>query len=509
MLTLSRKGNPIGLPFVFGGSDFLYPISAMAFDFLFRNTGGFIRMPVWGHIGLDRNLRRIISHPHFLRLKGVRQLSFVETVFAGAMHTRFEHCLGVFHLTKLILQNIVMNPLTPKLSTKKFTIDKDAVRTILASALLHDIGHYPHAHLVEDLQISSSGRVVFDHHQELASRFINENVKGFGSLREILESSWNVDADNVLALVAGDKKIKYAKLISGTLDPDKMDYLIRDAHHCNVPYGNIDIFRLIESFVIDAKHERFAITEKGIAPLESLMFAKYMMMRNVYWQHTVRIFSAMLKRFLQDAVDDGIFTPEQLQEIFYASSDDRLLFELQSALAGQSKSFKSRELLTALMQRTPHKRALTLAFRESGDAVSWGEEDFFVTVSDKPSSMYQKLFELDRNARLRKEKEVAICELLNRKSGLSLAGHEVVIDAPPRKTIFEYKDFNELQVYTKSERDGKMQFRNFNAVGDSQFKSRFILEFEKYTKKFRLAARADVVPHIKKQLKSVMAILAA
>ncbi|MFN3385685.1 MAG: HD domain-containing protein [Candidatus Thermochlorobacter sp.] len=450
-------------------------------EFLFRSDGGFIRIPVWGHIPLDRALRKTISHPAFLRLKGIRQLSFAHHVFPGATHTRFEHSLGVYHLTKLILQRLVTNPLTASLQTASFYFDERACKLILASSLLHDIGHYPHAHIVEKQPLTSQNEIIFEDHQVLTPAFVRESHGRFGSLANILEDEWELDSKTVIEMVVGKKPLKYAKLISGTLDPDKMDYLMRDAHHCNIPYGNIDIERLIESFVPDAKRRRFAITEKGIAPLESLMFAKYMMMRNVYWHHTVRTFSAMLKRFIQDALDETHLTAETLRQLFYTASDERLLFDLRAVLNTQAHS--SLLLLQALIDRQPYKRTITL------DLASQTQTHACTALSS--------------DARRRKLKEQAICALLNRKFRLRLLGHEVLIDIPSQKTIFDLRDFRELQLY----RTKTKTFEPFSQSGVSAFQAEFIEAFERTTKKCRVVAHADIADKVKRLEKDVVEIL--
>lgn len=433
-------------------------------EFLFRADGGFIRVPVWGHIPLDDALRKTISHPTFLRLKGIKQLSFAHYVFPGATHTRFEHSIGVYHLTKLILQRLLTNPLTQSLQRKTFAFDETSCRLILASSLLHDIGHYPHAHLVENVAITSQNDVVFKDHQDLTTERMFESREGFGSLAEILEREWKLDAREVATMVTGKKKMTFSKLISGTLDPDKMDYLMRDAHHCSVPYGNIDIERLIESFVPDAPRKRFAITSKGVAPFESLMFAKYAMMRNVYWHHTVRAISAMLKRFMQDALDEEQLSPIDAQTIFYRNSDERILDDLLDALP--KPLFASAELLVAILERRPYKRA--------------------ITIPANPDEQWQSRLAVD--AKLRKEKERALCQLLNKKFKLNLKGYEVIIDAPPAKSIFDYDDFSELRLY----REKRNEFVPFSESGESAFTKAFIAEFERATKKLRVVARADV-----------------
>lgn len=448
-------------------------------EFLFRADGGFIRVPVWGHIPLDRALKRTISHPTFLRLKGIKQLSFAHYVFPGATHTRFEHSIGVYHLTKLILQRLLTNPLTKSLQSKSFSFDEQSCKLILASSLLHDIGHYPHAHLVENIAITSKNEIVFKDHQDLTNERLFETREGFGSLAEILEQEWKLDPTEVATMVTGKKKMTFSKLISGTLDPDKMDYLMRDAHHCSVPYGNIDIERLIESFVPDSKRKRFAITSKGIAPFESLMFAKYAMMRNVYWHHTVRTLSAMLKRFIQDALDEAQLSRSDVQAVFYHNTDERILDDLLDALP--KPLFASAELLLAILERRPYKRALTLP-ADSNE--SWQVE-------------------LATNAQRRKEKELALCHYLNRKFRLNLKGYEVVIDAPPAKSIFDYEDFSELQLY----REKRKTFVPFSESGESAFTKAFVAEFERATKKFRIIAQADIAEKIRTKQNEVIDIL--
>ncbi|NTW50202.1 MAG: HD domain-containing protein, partial [Chlorobiales bacterium] len=447
-------------------------------DFLFRSDGGFIRLPVWGHIPLIDPLKKVLAHPAFLRLKGIRQLSFAHHVFPGATHTRFEHSIGVYHLMKLILQRLVTNPLSSSLQTETFYFDDRSCRLLLATSLLHDIGHYPHAHVIEKIPISSTGASTFDGHEMLAERWIRESYSGFGSLAEIIENDWQLEAREVVNMISGKERMDFAKIINGTLDPDKMDYLMRDAHHCNIPYGSIDIERLIESFVPDPDRQRFAITDKGVAPLESLMFAKYMMMRNVYWHHTARTFSAMLRRLVQDILDDGILEPQKCRELFYANADERVLYDLKEALPKQG--FSGTELIDQILVRQPYKRAISLKLFE---------EDFF---GKDLSQVLPKLFEFSKNPGLRKQKEMALCRMLNRDFGLALKGHEIIIDAPVHKHIFDYEDFCELRIYRtpkanrKSEKHAGGQFISFDHSGDSAFRSDFILEFERYTKKFRV-----------------------
>jgi len=460
---------------------------------LFQSDGGFIRIPIWGHIPLSRPLKKILSHPSFLRLKGIRQLSFSQQVYPGATHTRFEHSIGVYHLMKLILQRMVTSPLAQSLQREHFTFDDHTCRLLLSAALLHDIGHFPHAHIIEE-QIPQYDNVpIFSHHEALCRHFLYEQHPGVPTIAEILNDEWQVSPESVIALISG--KTRFSKLISGTLDPDKMDYLMRDAHHCNIPYGSIDIERLIESFVPDPERERFAITEKGIAPLESLMFAKYMMMRNVYWHHTSRALSAMLRRLLQDIASAAMLSAAALQELFYGNADDRVLHELKHIMPEQNHPLCA--LLDDILMRRVYKRAITV----QPYLLDSAQED-------------ERWFIYNSNSTMRRAMELAICELLNKRYHLALHGHEVLIDPPSKKDIFDYDDLRELRVYpTRSEHihyslHCNSEYIRFDDLHESVFQSDFILAFERYTKKFRLICRADLVERIVESREEIMRLLA-
>ncbi len=461
---------------------------------LFQSDGGFIRIPIWGHIPLSGPLKKILSHPSFLRLKGIRQLSFSQQVYPGATHTRFEHSIGVYHLMKLILQRMLTSPLALSLQDDNFQFTDQNCRLLLSACLLHDIGHFPHAHIIEE-QIPLYGtEPVFSHHEELCSRFIYEKNQGVPTIAEILQEDWKVSPESVIKLITGSSETRFGKLISGTLDPDKMDYLMRDAHHCNIPYGSIDIERLIESFVPDPQRERFAITEKGIAPLESLLFAKYMMMRNVYWHHTSRALSAMLRRLLQDIASEGLLTAEAMRELFYSNADDRVLHELRGLIP--EKSHPLAALIEDILMRRVYKRAITVQPYLDDSALA--DERWFIYNAD---------------SKMRRAMEVDICDLLNTRYHLGLHGHEVLIDPPSKKDIFDYADLKELRVYpTRSEHihynlQLESEYIRFDDLNESVFRSDFILAFERYTKKFRLLCRPDLVERIVECREEIMSML--
>ena len=466
----------------------------IAENLLFQSDEGFIRIPIWGHIPLSGPLKKILSHPSFLRLKGIRQLSFSQQVYPGANHTRFEHSIGVYHLMKLILQRMLTSPLALKLQDDTFRFDDHNCRTILAASLLHDIGHYPHAHVIEEQTPRCKGEPVFSHHEKLSSHFIFEENPATPTIAEILQEEWKVSPELVINLIADGSANQFGKLISGTLDPDKMDYLMRDAHHCNIPYGSIDIERLIESFVPDPERKRFAITEKGIAPLESLLFAKYMMMRNVYWHHTSRSLSAMLRRLLQDISSEELVSPAALRELFYSNADDRVLYELKRLMPDAGHPLVA--LLEDILMRRVYKRSITV--QPYHPDTSLADEQWFIYNSD---------------SEMRRDMEKSICRFLNQRYHLDLQGHEVLIDPPSKKDIFDYADLKELRVYptrsthTHYSQQLESEYIRFDDLHESVFQSDFILSFERYTKKFRVLCRPDLVEQIVESREEIMGML--
>src|SRR5690606_29802876 len=183
----------------------------------------------------------------------------------------------------------------------------------------HDIGHYPFSHALEEI-----GAV---HHEEVAKPLLLE-----GAIAEILRARLGDDApERVFALIRGESRSPLQGLISGSLDLDKIEYLKRDAHMCGVPYGEIDVDRLLNSLVLVGEsadtHVGVGVREKGLSALESLLFAKYQMFRNVYWHHAVRSATAMYKRLVAEALSAGLVRIEELA----AFTDEGILHALERA----------------------------------------------------------------------------------------------------------------------------------------------------------------------------------
>lgn len=467
------------------------------FDFLFTHDGGYLRIPIWGHIPLTGPARKVIEHPDFVRLSRIRQLGFVHYVFPGASHTRFEHSVGTYHLSVQILQRLVLNPIN-WFDEYHPAISPEEARLFLAAALLHDIGHYPFAHLVDRLLYPSpapggtTAQCAFKSHEDRVADILLGDQSP-GSLYSILREDWHiVEPESIVNVIVNPRTSGLpGRMLSGILDPDKMDYLMRDARACGVPYGHIDTDRLIESLVLDLNgpRRRLAITEKGVAPLESLVFAKYMMFRHIYWHHTVRIATAMFTRFVQDGLDSAALSPS----IFYSLSDDALIDQLIST----ASRVKSGQLMLSLKDRVLYKRGITLY-----PEYATGDEE--LTISGEEIG---KVKELYWNPNLRREKEIAICRALSHAEGLSLSGFEVLLDIPRVTTVFDVEDFRDLHVFVNSQIGWKSRFVPFNSYGFTQLTADFAQEFERFSRRVQIICRPDLRDTVIRQWQEIREIV--
>ncbi|HXY69333.1 MAG TPA: HD domain-containing protein [Gemmatimonadales bacterium] len=299
-----------------------------------------VRDLLWQNIRLEPAAVRVVDTPAFQRLRYVRQLGHAFLVYPGAAHARFEHALGTYHLAARALAGL----------RERGDLDglgEDDALLVRLAALLHDIGHYPFSHALEEAKYPS--------HEALGAASL-----GQGPLAgAVAAAGVPGGAAAIGAVMTGASDHPLAGLVAGSIDLDKIDYLKRDALMCGVPYGEIDVDRLLACLTVVelGGRRRIGMLEKGLAALESLLFAKYQMYRNVYWHHAVRSATAMFKRLVSAAVRAGTIAPAALA----AATDDVLLHEL----AARDRS----GIAAALRERRLYKRALELLPGELGDAV--------------------------------------------------------------------------------------------------------------------------------------------
>jgi HD superfamily phosphohydrolase len=289
-----------------------------------------IRDPLWNNVRVDGLATKLIDTPAFQRLRYVRQLGWVYLVYPGATHTRFEHAVGAYHLARRALALLDERDALAG-------VPADECQLVRVAALLHDIGHYPYSHALEEI-----GAL---HHEEVARPLVTQ-----GDIADVLTRAFGGDAPaRVMQLIRGESDSPLQGLISGSLDLDKLDYLRRDAFMCGVSYGEIDVDRLLQSLLLleepTTGRTVVGLGEKGLSALESLLFAKYQMYRNVYWHHAVRAATAMYKRLVADAINAGSLDASDLAGF----TDEGLLHRVAEQTPGA--------LLGALRARRLYKRA--------------------------------------------------------------------------------------------------------------------------------------------------------
>lgn len=262
---------------------------------LFSHT---LRDPLWRDIGLSAPFLELFNSGGMQKLAKIKQLGPTYLLYPGALHTRLNHSLGVYHATKMIISSLLERD-------NSFKIDQEYYNALLAAAMLHDIGHFPYAHALKD--------VVKKDHESLGAAYIGED----SHIVSILQDSIGCSVEMVqliidLSLPTTDATLLlFRNLLSGTLDPDKLDYLNRDALFCGVPYGIQDSSYIFRNLRVIDKSE-IGLSFDAVGAVEHLLFAKYMMYRNVYWHEVTRSATAMIKKSLLLALQNNDIREESL-----------------------------------------------------------------------------------------------------------------------------------------------------------------------------------------------------
>ena len=315
-----------------------------------------IRDPLYGFVDLTET--KLVDSPVFRRLQDIKQLSHAHLAYPSAIHTRFEHSLGVLHLADRIARQLEF---------------EDAEREVIRIAgLLHDVGHGPFSHLFESVLEMVNGEKI--EHDTISMMLIREDP----CISRILGSD---RADQVVNILKGEsvpgwdesKSTLATDVVSGPLDADKMDYLRRDSYHIGVAYGQFDLPRLINTLTkTTTKNEsRLCMDSKGKDAIESYRLGRYLMHAQVYKHHARIAGDQMFLLALEMAVREGII-PKACLEVdtgleeehkefleYYERLDDHSLYDLiikakpKSTPAKILLKIKRREILKRIVEIFP------------------------------------------------------------------------------------------------------------------------------------------------------------
>ncbi len=312
---------------------FLLKLHASFYPDTFGVFDSKLNLPVTGSILLTQGVRRIVDTPEFQRMRGVRQLGPTMFVFPGANHTRFEHLLGCYFLALRYIERLADLESFREL----FNPVARSTQLVVLSALLHDVGHYPYSHWIEEIDKGSLPRKFdFPRHEERARKILCGGGSQIGGL---LEGQWGIDpgeiADNIERKLIPNDLVN--SFINSIVDVDKVDYLVRDSVHCGVPYGEgIDTERLLDSLYVDPSTSKICVTEKGKSCVQSIISCRNNMYQEVYWHKTVRACHAMFKRFFFEYLAAGIDDPETVEE-YFGYPDDYFINTLWNRSAASGK----------------------------------------------------------------------------------------------------------------------------------------------------------------------------
>jgi len=354
-----------------------------------------INDPVYGFITLDDDLLlKIVAHPFYQRLRRIQQMAFAHLVYPGAMHSRLHHSLGAYHL---------MCNAVAELKAKGVAIDKDEELGVKLAILLHDIGHGPYSHALENILIPGVG------HEDLSlaiMRALNEEFHGR------LEVAIRIFTNEY-------PKSYLHSLVSGQLDMDRMDYLTRDSFFTGVSEGVIGYDRILKMLTV---HEgKLMVEEKAVYSIEKFLVSRRLMYWQVYLHKTVVSAEEMLVGIIQRArtllnageppgssspVLDHFLRTEGseinldrfclLDDFDVMSAVKRWMFHSDPVLSILSRGLIDRRLLKVKFQATPYDEKYVEELRSKvGRALSIGEAEagYFVFTGEAVNTTYNPVDE--------------------------------------------------------------------------------------------------------------------
>lgn len=326
-----------------------------------------VRCPVHGFIRFSENERQIIDHRLFRRLRYIRQLALTELVYPGAAHTRFEHSLGVMDVATRAFDSLaakhggLMDEVFKQVPGYVYQTLARARQDLRLAALLHDVGHGPFSHAAE-VVLHSGG------HEQLSLSVLREP----SLLGSTIDGLWGEGtACRVAGIVEGGEALApqlalLHDIVSGEMDADRTDYLLRDSLHCGVDYGRFDYRRMIECLELrqEAGALQIALHKNGIHTFEALILARYQMNAQVYYHRLRRIYDHYLIAYFRALGEEA----PRGDEAILAATDIGMLERIRqdAELAGGER----RELARRIWHRDHHRCVYETPLSDNAAAVA-------------------------------------------------------------------------------------------------------------------------------------------
>jgi hypothetical protein len=416
-----------------------------------------IRDAVHNFVRLREKETELIGTHALQRLRGIRQLAMAALVYPGAVHTRFDHTLGVSHVAGQMADAL--------------HLDVDTIQLIRYAALLHDIGHGPFSHVSEHALERYADRTTIPPeqkkekiHELVTAAMINTDDE----IQEILGKRY---CDNIIRLLGvGFGEPVARSVVSGPLDADKQDYLLRDSYFCGVEYGVFDMHQLHRSLTAHgAEHDRYLMLKPdGIHAAEQYVLAKYYLTTNVY-RHKVRLITdQMIVRAICLGVEiDNI---EEIGKLYrfdnseefvhnYSEWDDNRFL---SEFGGSHKleGTKCQTLLSRLLQRRLFKRV----FQGRPKEFSPEAREFLLKIH------------LREHQEARRSVEAAIASLASGVAGIEVDADFVILHAFDIKSVKEMSRNDEASILVAQKPEPtpfEEESRLFSSI-DEGFKEEFV-----------------------------------
>jgi len=259
------------------------------------------RDPIHNFVTLPAEMAPVVGSGVLQRLRGIRQLALASLVYPGALHTRFDHTLGVTHVAGLMAQGL--------------GVEGEELRLVQLAGLLHDAGHGPFSHVSEaslewfgDKTKLKPDQKEHKIHEAVTAEIIRSDP-------ELCTLLLEVEREKVIQLLGDWKgRLVLKQIVSGPLDADKQDYLLRDSYFCGVQYGRYDLPQLHRSLVLPDPSGDLMVERDGIHAVEQFVLAKYYMTTNVY-RHRVRLITdRMITRAIRLGVEED--KEERLSQLY-------------------------------------------------------------------------------------------------------------------------------------------------------------------------------------------------